>query len=115
MIQSYLADTVDTNETVDNDLRANYESQSNSNYNDNHAFLVYELQKRYKELQAVKDVNFRVKERECFGLLGVNGSGKSTTFRMMTGHEVLDHGIMYMGDKDYKSNKDYVSITISSR
>lgn len=26
-----------------------------------------------------------MKSGECFGLLGINGSGKSTTFKMLTG------------------------------
>lgn len=26
-----------------------------------------------------------VKQGECFGLLGINGSGKTTTFKMLTG------------------------------
>lgn len=84
-----------------------------SNQNVNHAFLVYELKKTYGKLQAVKDVSFKVNQQECFGLLGVNGAGKSTTFKMMTGDEVLDHGIMYMGDKDYKNHEDYVSLKIN--
>lgn len=86
------------------------ESLLSLNHNLKHAFLVYELQKKYGNLQAVKDVSFKVNEQECFGLLGVNGAGKSTTFRMMTGDEVLDHGIMYMGDKDYENHKNYVSL-----
>ncbi|XP_058807192.1 ATP-binding cassette sub-family A member 7-like isoform X2 [Phymastichus coffea] len=68
-------------------------------------FMVYELRKRYGELSAVRDVSFAVRRKECFGLLGVNGAGKSTTFRMMTGAEVPDSGLMYMGDKDFARNR----------
>lgn len=32
----------------------------------------------------VKNLTFGVKRGECFGLLGVNGAGKSTTFNMLT-------------------------------
>ena len=39
------------------------------------------------EDRAVVDhLNFNIPRGECFGLLGVNGAGKSTTFRMMTGN-----------------------------
>ena len=34
---------------------------------------------------AVKDVSFEVRQGEIFGLLGANGAGKSTTFRMLCG------------------------------
>ncbi|XP_008203624.1 retinal-specific phospholipid-transporting ATPase ABCA4-like [Nasonia vitripennis] len=73
----------------------------------NQAFLVYGLRKQYGELMAVKDVSFGVNQRECFGLLGVNGAGKSTTFRMMTGGEVPDSGIMYIGDKSVHKDRIY--------
>lgn len=36
-------------------------------------------------LAAVKGVSFGVHEKECFGLLGTNGAGKTSTFRMITG------------------------------
>ncbi|KAJ8686326.1 hypothetical protein QAD02_022120 [Eretmocerus hayati] len=78
-----------------------------SRHENSHVFLVYELQKRYGRLLAVKDVSFRVNERECFGLLGVNGAGKSTTFRMMTGGEVPDNGSMYINDRDFSKHRGY--------
>ena len=72
-------------------------------------FLVYELRKQYKKLLAVQEVSFSVAQSECFGLLGVNGAGKSTTFRMMTGGELADNGTMYIGDKDLRNNRRFVS------
>ncbi|XP_065226082.1 phospholipid-transporting ATPase ABCA1-like isoform X2 [Planococcus citri] len=56
------------------------------------ALLVDGLRKNYmnwfKPFTAVSNVNFVVEPGECFGLLGVNGAGKSTTFKMLTG-EIL--------------------------
>nr|XP_014270485.1 ATP-binding cassette sub-family A member 3-like isoform X2 [Halyomorpha halys] len=44
------------------------------------------LAKKYsRSMVAVVDVTFAVSKGECFGLLGVNGAGKSTTFNMLTG------------------------------
>lgn len=41
--------------------------------------------KYYGDFLAVDDLSFEVKDGEIFGLLGVNGTGKTTTFRMITG------------------------------
>ncbi|XP_053973007.1 retinal-specific phospholipid-transporting ATPase ABCA4-like isoform X1 [Hylaeus volcanicus] len=77
---------------------------------DDNLFLVYELSKYYGRLMAVQEISFRVKQRECFGLLGVNGAGKSTTFRMLTGEEIPNSGIMYLGKSDIRTNrKNYLA------
>ena len=41
--------------------------------------------KRYKEHYALKDMSFEVKKGECVGLIGTNGSGKSTILKIITG------------------------------
>ncbi|MDE2349767.1 MAG: ABC transporter ATP-binding protein [Gammaproteobacteria bacterium] len=46
---------------------------------------VTHLTRRFGAFTAVKDVNFAVAGGEIFGLLGANGAGKSTTFRMLCG------------------------------
>jgi len=43
------------------------------------------LTKRYGDLLAVDHLSFHVIEGEIFGFLGPNGSGKTTTIRMLTG------------------------------
>ncbi len=43
------------------------------------------LQRRFGDFYAVKNVSFSVSQGEVFGLLGANGAGKSTTFRMLCG------------------------------
>ena len=42
-------------------------------------------QKRYKEILALNDVSFDVKKGECVGIIGTNGSGKSTILKIITG------------------------------
>lgn len=43
------------------------------------------LTKRYGRVVAVEDLNLEVREGEVFGLLGPNGSGKTTTILMLLG------------------------------
>ncbi|MBE5917456.1 MAG: ABC transporter ATP-binding protein [Pseudobutyrivibrio ruminis] len=41
--------------------------------------------KNYKEHYALKDMSFTVERGECVGLIGTNGSGKSTILKIITG------------------------------
>nr|QCO93566.1 ATP-binding cassette subfamily A member 1 [Chilo suppressalis] len=63
------------------------------------AMLVSDLHKNYrflnKSFPAVKGISFSVKKGECFGLLGVNGAGKSTTFQMLTGERCPTRGQVF--------------------
>jgi len=43
------------------------------------------LNKKYKNILAVKNINFKINKGTIVGLLGPNGSGKSTTIGMMLG------------------------------
>ncbi|MCE5244954.1 MAG: ABC transporter ATP-binding protein [Syntrophobacteraceae bacterium] len=43
------------------------------------------LRKHYKDLQALRDVSLHVGEGELFAYLGPNGSGKTTTIKILTG------------------------------
>jgi ABC-2 type transport system ATP-binding protein len=54
--------------------------------------LVQNLQKRYGDVEAVKDISFKVEPGELFGLLGPNGSGKTTTIRCLCTLSTPDAG-----------------------
>lgn len=47
--------------------------------------VVRDATRRFGDFQAVKGISFTVRRGEVFGLLGANGAGKSTTFRMLCG------------------------------
>ena len=46
---------------------------------------VHGLRRSFGDFVAVRDIDFEVRRGEVFGLLGANGAGKSTTFRMLCG------------------------------
>ena len=50
------------------------------------------LNKRFGDLQAVRDLSFSVREGELFAFLGVNGAGKSTTINILCGQLTKDSG-----------------------
>ena len=53
--------------------------------NNTKAIIAQNLTKRFGDFTAVNDVNFEVNTGEIFGFLGPNGSGKTTSIRMMLG------------------------------
>ncbi|WP_145444952.1 LPS export ABC transporter ATP-binding protein [Mucisphaera calidilacus] len=58
------------------------------------------LQKTFGRRKVVSDVSFRVGEGEIVGLLGRNGAGKTTSFRMTMGMIRPDSGKVLFHDKD---------------
>ena len=45
---------------------------------------VQNISKSYNELKAVDNVSFEVNSGELFGLIGPDGAGKTTIFRILT-------------------------------
>ncbi|KAG1677983.1 ATP-binding cassette sub-family A member 2 [Nymphon striatum] len=68
---------------------------------------VYSTRKLGKNL-AVNKLCLGVPEGECFGLLGVNGAGKSTTFRMLTGDTSITAGDAYVNGFSVKNEFEKV-------
>ena len=50
------------------------------------------LKKSFKDIKAVDDVSFKVKQGELFAFLGENGAGKSTTINVISGILKKDGG-----------------------
>ena len=53
---------------------------------------VKNISKSFKTVNAVNDVSFEVKEGELFGLIGPDGAGKTTIFRILTTLLFADKG-----------------------
>lgn len=58
------------------------------------------LSKTFGDVEAVKDVSFKVEKGEFFGFLGPNGAGKTTTIRMLTGLITPDSGTAFIEGVD---------------
>jgi multiple sugar transport system ATP-binding protein len=54
--------------------------------------LLTNLNKKYDETHAVKDVNLEIRDREFVVLVGPSGCGKTTTLRMVAGLEEITSG-----------------------
>ncbi|XP_023240811.1 ATP-binding cassette sub-family A member 1-like [Centruroides sculpturatus] len=54
----------------------------------------------------VKELTFSVHKNECFGLLGINGAGKTTVFRMLVGDLIPDSGDFYNNRGGLQKNKN---------
>ena len=65
---------------------------------------VINLKKNYSSKEAVKDVSFRIKKDEILGLLGPNGSGKTTTIGMLLGLLKPTNGEIFIDGKKIKKN-----------
>ncbi|WP_339649624.1 ABC transporter ATP-binding protein [uncultured Salegentibacter sp.] len=50
------------------------------------------IDKSYKKVKAVEDISFEVKPGELFGLIGPDGAGKTTIFRILTTLLIPDNG-----------------------
>jgi len=60
------------------------------------------LARRFGDFYAVKGISFTVRAGEVFGLLGANGAGKSTTFRMLCGLLPASAGTLRVAGKDLR-------------
>ena len=60
--------------------------------NEHYVVEVNNLCKSFNQHQAVKNLSLKIRQGEIFGFLGPNGSGKTTTIRMMCGLLTPDSG-----------------------
>lgn len=75
------------------------------------AITVEGLKKRYKNIEAVKEISFYVEEEKLFAFLGPNGAGKSTTIDILCTLLKPDAGIITvngnrLGQEDEQIRKD---------
>ena len=67
-----------------------------------------ELSKNYGKFVAVNKLSVGVRHSECFGLLGINGAGKTSTFKMMTGDENITGGDAWVNGINLRTDMNRV-------
>ncbi|ADG66108.1 ABC transporter related protein [Planctopirus limnophila DSM 3776] len=67
-----------------------------------------QLTKRYGDLIAVNEINLSLREGDVFGFIGPNGSGKTTTMRMLATLLNPDYGEAYVCGKSIYTNQEEI-------
>lgn len=68
---------------------------------------VRNLSKRFGGVEAVKNVDFTVKEKEIVGIIGPNGAGKTTIFNLITGFLRPDDGEIFFEGENITNLKTH--------
>jgi len=66
---------------------------------------VKDLKKNYSSKEAVKNISFNIEENEILGLLGPNGSGKTTTIGMLLGLLKPSAGEIKIDNMHFEKNR----------
>ena len=73
---------------------------------------IHNLTKSYGDTQAVQNLSLQVEKGELFGLIGPDGAGKTTVFRMLTTLLLPDEGTATIEGwdivRDYKQIRQHV-------
>ena len=103
--------TVENNvETEDEDVKFEKERINNMNPNDykEYNLILKNMTRYYSDFKAVNQLCVGIKHSECFGLLGINGAGKTSTFKMLTGDIKISDGGAWVKDISLKTNMKQV-------
>ncbi len=69
---------------------------------------VENISKAFKKMQALNDVSFHAEKGELFGIIGPDGAGKTTLFRIMTTLTIPDNGTVLINNRSIFT--DYMEI-----
>jgi len=73
---------------------------------------IQNISKSFKDVIALKNISIEIKKGELFGLIGPDGAGKTTLFRILTTLLIADEGNAKVANydvlKDYKSIRNNV-------
>jgi len=75
---------------------------------------VKDLKKRIGKSEIIKGISFYIREGEIFGFLGPNGSGKTTTIKMLVDLISMDSGSISVLGKDIKKDREEALMNIGA-
>ena len=93
-------------------VEGNYQNINKNEY----AVRIKNMQKIYnnnccsKPTIGVKNISFSVEYGECFGLLGLNGAGKTTIFKAITEEHAPSHGSIFINGLNIMKNFDEIKL-----
>jgi len=58
----------------------------------NYVIEAHKLTKKFQNFEAVRSIDFKIREGTCFGFLGPNGAGKTTTMNMLYCYVTITEG-----------------------
>uniref|UniRef100_A0A7E4WE17 ABC transporter domain-containing protein n=1 Tax=Panagrellus redivivus TaxID=6233 RepID=A0A7E4WE17_PANRE len=91
----------DPEEPIDEDV-LNEEFRVHETPPEDLALSVRDISKYFGNFRALRDVTFGVNPNDCFGLLGVNGAGKTTIFDIITGRTLATSGNAHVSGVDIR-------------
>lgn len=78
----------------------------------NNIIEISNLSKSFKDVKAVQNLSFKVKQGELFAFLGLNGAGKSTTISIICGLLKKDSGTVFIDGNDIDKGTENVKSSL---
>lgn len=69
----------------------------------------HNVSKSYQGKDGIRNLNFELRSGEIVGLLGLNGSGKTTSLKLLSGLLKPDHGEVHILNSTPRTNRDSIS------
>ncbi|KAL8603343.1 hypothetical protein ACOMHN_039706 [Nucella lapillus] len=96
--------TDNNTQQVDGDVALEQERVNAAGGAGGDTLVLQQLFKQYGSFVAVDGISLGVPEQECFGLLGQNGAGKTSTFKMLTGDVMVTEGDAFVQQFSVKTD-----------
>lgn len=90
---------------INNEIKKREDKKYYLENKDKNILLINNLRKKYGNSNVINNICLRVGEKNVLGLLGVNGAGKSTMFKILTGLDNPDEGIIYLKQYGLHNNR----------